>query len=104
MQYRSPNRPPRVALKEDEPVQDPRLDHLGVEAGSTKTVTAAADRPRQEGSHMARFEEKSTSCRYALQGKVWVHRPGKEPWGPTASRPTPPRWVGATSLRIRLLR
>ena len=30
---------------------------------------------------LATFEETDTSCCYALQDKVWVTGPGKEPWG-----------------------
>ena len=43
-----------------------------------ETVTAAAGRLTEAG--LATFEENDTSCCYALQDKVWVHGPGKEPW------------------------
>lgn len=45
---------------------------------TTDEVTAASDRPKEAG--LTTFEEKATSCCYALQDKVWVHGPGKEPW------------------------
>ncbi len=45
---------------------------------STDQVTAATDRLKDAG--LATFEENDTSCRYALQDKVWVHGPGQEPW------------------------
>lgn len=45
---------------------------------STETVTAAADRLKAAG--LATFDENDTSCCYALQDKVWVHGPGREPW------------------------
>ncbi|MFI6335937.1 ArsI/CadI family heavy metal resistance metalloenzyme [Streptomyces sp. NPDC050535] len=70
--------PLKLVLIEGEPGQDTRLDHLGVEVGSTDQVTAATSRLRDAG--LATFEENDTSCCYALQDKVWVHGPGQEPW------------------------
>ncbi|MEX2982342.1 ArsI/CadI family heavy metal resistance metalloenzyme [Streptomyces sp. C36] len=70
--------PLKLVLIEGEPGQDTRLDHLGVEVGSTEAVTAAAE--RLKGAGLATFEENDTSCCYALQDKVWVHGPGREPW------------------------
>lgn len=70
--------PLKLVLIEGEPGQDTRLDHLGVEVESTDDVTAATTRLKDAG--LATFEENDTSCCYALQDKVWVHGPGKEPW------------------------
>ncbi|MFC8225181.1 ArsI/CadI family heavy metal resistance metalloenzyme [Streptomyces sp. NPDC057287] len=70
--------PLKLVLIEGEPGQDTRLDHLGVEVESTQTVTEATDRLKDAG--LATFEENDTSCCYALQDKVWVHGPGREPW------------------------
>ncbi|WP_405837292.1 VOC family protein [Streptomyces platensis] len=70
--------PLKLVLIEGEPGQETRLDHLGVEVGSTNQVTAATTRLKDAG--LATFEENDTSCCYALQDKVWVHGPGKEPW------------------------
>ncbi|WP_431774067.1 ArsI/CadI family heavy metal resistance metalloenzyme [Streptomyces cucumeris] len=70
--------PLKLVLIEGEADQETRLDHLGVEVASTGQVNAAADRLRDAG--LATFEENDTSCCYALQDKVWVHGPGKEPW------------------------
>ncbi|MFG2566874.1 ArsI/CadI family heavy metal resistance metalloenzyme [Streptomyces sp. NPDC048567] len=70
--------PLKLVLIEGEPGQDTRLDHLGVEVETTAAVTAATDRLKEAG--LATFEENDTSCCYALQDKVWVHGPGKEPW------------------------
>ncbi|MFI2777987.1 ArsI/CadI family heavy metal resistance metalloenzyme [Streptomyces sp. ALB3] len=70
--------PLKLVLIEGEPGQETRLDHLGVEVGSTDEVTAATTRLQEAG--LATFEENDTSCCYALQDKVWVHGPGKEPW------------------------
>ncbi|GGV80967.1 glyoxalase [Streptomyces gelaticus] len=70
--------PLKLVLIEGEPGQDTRLDHLGVEVDSTRTVAAATDRLKEAG--LATFEENDTSCCYALQDKVWVHGPGREPW------------------------
>ncbi|MGW9211602.1 ArsI/CadI family heavy metal resistance metalloenzyme [Embleya sp. NPDC055664] len=70
--------PLKLVLIEGEAGRDTRLDHLGVEVGSTDDVTAATTRLKDAG--LATFEEDDTSCCYALQDKVWVHGPGKEPW------------------------
>ncbi|MEU6241013.1 ArsI/CadI family heavy metal resistance metalloenzyme [Streptomyces sp. NPDC047024] len=70
--------PLKLVLIEGEPGEDTRLDHLGVEVSSTEEVTAAATRLQESG--LVTLEETDTSCCYALQDKVWVHGPGKEPW------------------------
>ncbi|MFJ3670487.1 ArsI/CadI family heavy metal resistance metalloenzyme [Streptomyces sp. NPDC090106] len=70
--------PLKLVLIEGEPGQATGLDHLGVEVESTDQVTAATTRLKDAG--LATFEENDTSCCYALQDKVWVHGPGKEPW------------------------
>ncbi|MFJ6619201.1 ArsI/CadI family heavy metal resistance metalloenzyme [Kitasatospora sp. NPDC091335] len=70
--------PLKLVLIEGEPGEDTRLDHLGVEVASTEQVTAATTRLRDAG--LATFEENDTSCCYAVQDKVWVTAPGKEPW------------------------
>ncbi|MFF6833449.1 ArsI/CadI family heavy metal resistance metalloenzyme [Streptomyces sp. NPDC012438] len=70
--------PLKLVLIEGEADEDARLDHLGVEVGSTEQVTAAANRLKDAGLITA--EENDTSCCYALQDKVWVTGPGGEPW------------------------
>ncbi|WP_432093571.1 ArsI/CadI family heavy metal resistance metalloenzyme [Streptomyces sp. bgisy100] len=70
--------PLKLVLIEGEAGQETLLDHLGVEVTSTDEVTAATG--RLQGAGLATFEENDTSCCYALQDKVWVHGPGKEPW------------------------
>ncbi|MEU9338410.1 ArsI/CadI family heavy metal resistance metalloenzyme [Streptomyces sp. NPDC048290] len=70
--------PLKLVLIEGEAGQDTRLDHLGVEVATTGQVTAATARLQDAG--LATFEENDTSCCYALQDKVWVTGPGKEPW------------------------
>ncbi|POX42709.1 glyoxalase/bleomycin resistance/dioxygenase family protein [Streptomyces sp. Ru73] len=70
--------PLKLVLIEGEAGQETRLDHLGVEVATTEEVTAATARLEEAG--LATFEENDTSCCYALQDKVWVHGPGKEPW------------------------
>ncbi|MGW5973588.1 ArsI/CadI family heavy metal resistance metalloenzyme [Streptomyces sp. NPDC055186] len=70
--------PLKLVLIEGETGEDTRLDHLGVEVASTEEVTAATTRLEETG--LATFEENDTSCCYALQDKVWVTGPGKEPW------------------------
>ncbi|MDG5808839.1 ArsI/CadI family heavy metal resistance metalloenzyme [Streptomyces ossamyceticus] len=70
--------PLKLVLIEGTPDQDTRLDHLGVEVDSTAAVHTAAARLSQAG--LATSEENDTTCCYALQDKVWVHGPGREPW------------------------
>ncbi|MCQ4083914.1 VOC family protein [Streptomyces sp. RB6PN25] len=70
--------PLKLVLIEGQAGEDTRLDHLGVEVESTKQVAAATTRLKDAG--LATFEENDTSCCYALQDKVWVTGPGKEPW------------------------
>lgn len=54
------------------------LNHLGVEVASTAEVEQGATRLRDAG--LATFDEKDTTCCYALQDKVWVHDPAGAPW------------------------
>ncbi|MGW7365101.1 ArsI/CadI family heavy metal resistance metalloenzyme [Streptomyces sp. NPDC054841] len=70
--------PLKLVLIEGEAGEDTRLDHLGVEVETTDQVTAATGRLKEAG--LATLEENDTSCCYALQDKVWVTGPGKEPW------------------------
>ena len=70
--------PLKLVLIEGQPGQETRMDHLGVEVGSTDEVAAATTRLKE--ADLATFEENDTACCYALQDKVWVHGPGKEPW------------------------
>ncbi|MFI9066434.1 ArsI/CadI family heavy metal resistance metalloenzyme [Streptomyces sp. NPDC053429] len=70
--------PLKLVLIEGETGEDTRLDHLGIEVASTEEVAAATTRLKDAG--LATFEENDTSCCYALQDKVWVTGPGKEPW------------------------
>ncbi|WP_020118384.1 ArsI/CadI family heavy metal resistance metalloenzyme [Streptomyces canus] len=70
--------PLKLVLIEGESGEETRLDHLGVEVAGTEDVNAATTRLKEAG--LATFEENDTSCCYALQDKVWVHGPGKEPW------------------------
>ncbi|MFL6239327.1 MAG: ArsI/CadI family heavy metal resistance metalloenzyme [Actinomycetes bacterium] len=70
--------PLKLVLLEGEPGEDTRLDHLGVEVTSTDEVTAATERLAAAG--LATDVQANTTCCYAVQDKVWVHGPGKEPW------------------------
>ncbi|MEW2704419.1 ArsI/CadI family heavy metal resistance metalloenzyme [Streptomyces koyangensis] len=70
--------PLKLVLIQGEPGGETRLDHLGVEVATTDEVTAATTRLKEAG--LATFEENDTSCCYALQDKVGVHGPGREPW------------------------
>ncbi|MFD7454572.1 ArsI/CadI family heavy metal resistance metalloenzyme [Kitasatospora sp. NPDC059827] len=70
--------PLKLVLLQGEADTPTHLDHLGVEVGSTERVAAATARLKDAG--LATFEENDTSCCYALQDKVWVHGPGREPW------------------------
>jgi catechol 2,3-dioxygenase-like lactoylglutathione lyase family enzyme len=70
--------PLKLVLLEGEPGEPTRMDHLGVEVGTTAEVGAATDRLAAAG--LATRPEGDTTCCYALQDKVWVTGPGGEPW------------------------
>lgn len=55
-----------------------RLNHLGVEVGSTDEVQLAHRRLASEG--LVTAIEEQVSCCYALQDKVWVDDPDGAPW------------------------
>ena len=54
------------------------LNHLGVEVGTTDEVGAAQLRLTGEG--LATAVEDQVTCCYAVQDKVWVDGPDREPW------------------------
>jgi catechol 2,3-dioxygenase-like lactoylglutathione lyase family enzyme len=54
------------------------LNHLGVEVASTDEVGAAQRRLAGEG--LATATEDQVTCCYAVQDKVWVDGPDREPW------------------------
>jgi catechol 2,3-dioxygenase-like lactoylglutathione lyase family enzyme len=54
------------------------LNHLGVEVPSTGEVEQGAQRLQEAG--LATFDEKDTTCCFALQDKVWVQDPAGVPW------------------------
>jgi catechol 2,3-dioxygenase-like lactoylglutathione lyase family enzyme len=70
--------PLKLVLIEGDAAEETRLDHLGVEVESSEAVDAATARLSSSG--LVTQEEADTTCCYALQDKVWVHGPGKEPW------------------------
>jgi hypothetical protein len=53
------------------------LNHLGVEVGSTDEVSAAHE--RLTGAGLATATEDRVSCSFALQDKVWIDGPDREP-------------------------
>lgn len=70
--------PLKLVLIEGTADEETRMDHLGVEVETTEAVHAATTRLSEAG--LATAVEDNTTCCYALQDKVWVHGPGKEPW------------------------
>jgi catechol 2,3-dioxygenase-like lactoylglutathione lyase family enzyme len=54
------------------------LNHLGVEVESPAQLEESATRLADAG--LATFDERDTTCCYALQDKVWVHDPAGTPW------------------------
>ncbi|MET0627639.1 MAG: ArsI/CadI family heavy metal resistance metalloenzyme [Acidimicrobiia bacterium] len=54
------------------------LNHLGVEVESTEVVAATQARLTDEGLPTA--TEDQVECCFALQDKVWVDGPDREPW------------------------
>lgn len=70
--------PLKLVLIEGEPGEETRMDHLGVEVENTDLVAEATNRLADAG--LATRVEDNTTCCYAVQDKVWVTGPGKEPW------------------------
>ena len=54
------------------------LNHMGVEVFDAAEVEQATVRLQDAG--LATFDERDTTCCYALQDKVWVHDPAGVPW------------------------
>ena len=54
------------------------LSHLGFQVATVEHVQATRDRLISAG--LATFDEKDTTCCYALQDKVWVHDPDGNAW------------------------
>ncbi len=54
------------------------LNHLGVEVETTGEV--AATQARLSGEGLATATEDQVECCFALQDKVWVDGPDREPW------------------------
>ena len=70
--------PLKLVLIEGDAGQPTVMDHLGVEVFTGEDVRAATARLTDAG--LITRTENDTSCCYALQDKVWVHGPGREPW------------------------
>ena len=70
--------PLKLVLLEGQPGQIATLDHLGVEVDSTGEVNAATKRLAERGLRTS-TQDHATCC-YAVQDKVWVQGPGREPW------------------------
>ena len=70
---------PPLKLVLIEGVGDPgTLNHLGVEVADTETVGRTQQRLSAEGLTTA--NEDQVECCFALQDKIWVDGPDKEPW------------------------
>jgi catechol 2,3-dioxygenase-like lactoylglutathione lyase family enzyme len=54
------------------------VNHLGVEVESTAEVTATTERLAATG--LATATEDGVTCCFALQDKVWVDGPDRQPW------------------------
>lgn len=70
--------PLKLVLIEGEPGQATVMDHLGIEVTTTDEVNQATE--RLSGLGLFTAVENDTTCCYAVQDKVWVHGPGREPW------------------------
>jgi catechol 2,3-dioxygenase-like lactoylglutathione lyase family enzyme len=70
--------PLKLVLIEGQAGEPTVMEHLGVEVGTTDEVHAATDRLAALG--LFTQVEDDTTCCYAMQDKVWVHGPGREPW------------------------
>lgn len=56
----------------------PRINHLGVEMGSSGEVDTAISHFEKLG--LVDLVEKESTCCFAIQDKVWVHDPDGAPW------------------------
>ena len=70
--------PPLKLVLLQAPEGSPRLNHLGVEVGSTTDVRATQARLSGEG--LATDTEDEVTCCYAVQDKVWVDDPDGAAW------------------------
>ena len=70
--------PLKLVLLDGRAGEDTRMDHLGVEVETTDLVTDAHHRLAEAG--LLTRPEDNTTCCYAVQDKVWVTGPGREPW------------------------
>lgn len=70
--------PLKLVLLEGDAGQDTDLDHLGVEVETGDQVRESTERLSALG--LSTDIENDTTCCYAVQDKVWVHGPGREPW------------------------
>jgi len=55
-----------------------RINHLGVEMGSSSEVEMAITHFKQLG--LVDSVERESTCCFAVQDKVWVHDPDGAPW------------------------
>src|SRR5579871_3049718 len=72
--------PPLKLAMQDHPIQAGAgaLSHLGFQVATAEQVWATRDRLIAAG--LATFDEKDTTCCYALQDKVWAHDPDGNGW------------------------
>jgi catechol 2,3-dioxygenase-like lactoylglutathione lyase family enzyme len=91
--------PLKLVLLEGAAGEPTRMDHLGVEVETTDEVAAAAGRLAAAG--LATDIQDDTTCCYAVQDKVWVTGPGKEPWEVyTVKADDRPELEGVTDLGL----
>jgi catechol 2,3-dioxygenase-like lactoylglutathione lyase family enzyme len=91
--------PLKLVLLEGEAADPTRMDHLGIEVGTTEEVAAA--RLRLSGVGLATDVQDDTTCCYAVQDKVWVTGPGDEPWEVyTVTGDHRPDLEGVTNLEL----
>ena len=70
--------PPLKLVLFENPDADGKLNHLGVEVGTTDEVAAANQRLAGEG--LSTLTQDETTCCFAVQDKVWVDDPDGYPW------------------------
>lgn len=70
--------PPLKLVLIEHPDAPGRLNHLGVEVFDPADVLRARDRLVAQGAEVT--TEEQVTCCYAVQDKVWVQGPGREPW------------------------
>ena len=67
-----------LTLNENQVTSNGALNHLGIQVATSDDVWKAKERLQSAG--LASFDERDTTCCYALQDKIWVTDPNGYNW------------------------